>query len=303
MDISMAICTYNRCDMLKDAVQSLLRQSVVEENRCRWEIIVVDNNSTDGTADYLRELAETQENVKILFEKRQGVGYARNAALRGARYDVIAYIDDDETADENWAAEILRVFEENDNVGCVSGPYHLEEKSRIPKWFPEEMYGIIGEIKNNLKGDATDYCDAGRSDCASGNMAVHRSVLEKGIAFRPIGRRGDLLLGGEDVMMVRDIYDAGFRHFYAPRAKIYHKFIPERATVGYAIRFYRGLAYGKAEKRKMPYYFFCLLARCLLFPFRLIFDCRKSLYHLVRLCYEYYRLEAAFKMLFHDSDG
>ncbi len=300
MNISMVVCTYNRIKMLKEAINSLLCQSIINDPSIKWEVIVVNNNSDDGTEEYLKELAKENRFVKYVLETNQGIGYARNAALENAQYDIIAYIDDDETADENWAAEMIRVFKENDNIGCVSGPYYLEEKEKIPTWFPKEMHGILGDINNY--SEQKDYFDLGRKDCYAGNMAISKKVVEHGLRFPLLGRKKDILLNGEDIYMAFSIYDAGFKVFYAPKAKIYHKFIPARATVNYAIKSFKGLAYSNAKKNKFFYYFFCLFLRTLIFPFRVLLDYRKRLYHFVRIFYEYYRLKASMQMIFGDNN-
>ena len=292
--ISMAVCTYNRCAMLKDAVQSLLEQSVLRDPDQIWEIIIVDNNSTDDTPAYLKELSQTNPDIRCFIETSQGSAYTRSAAFNNARHDIIAYIDDDETADQDWAKEIIRVFAENDNVGCVGGPVLLEEqdKERIPKWFSKDMYSIIGEVHLPVK--TTDYVESmDGTGVVGGNMALSRAVREYGLSFPGVGRSGNLLLCDEDGLMARNISAAGFRVFLAPRAKATHKFLPERATVKHAVRYYKGMAYTRYVPYKLPYYVICLFYRILSFPLMVLFSYRKRLKHFARICYEYYRIQAS----------
>jgi glycosyltransferase involved in cell wall biosynthesis len=280
--------------MLKDTVQSLLAQSIIKDPEQKWEIIIVDNNSTDDTSAYLQELSKTNPEIRCFTERNQGLTHARNNVLKNARHEIIAYIDDDETADQNWAKEIIRVFAENDNVGCVAGPFLLweEDIERIPKWFPRELYTILGHVP--LPVSETDYVESiDGSGVTGGNMAISGVVVrEKGIVFPATGRRGNLLMCDEDTLMARNIRAAGFRIFLAPRAKVHHKFLPERATINYTLRYYKGMAYTRYVPSKLPYYCVALLFSMLALPFKILFSYRRRLLLFARTCYNYYRMEA-----------
>src|ERR1043165_5266525 len=93
LDISVIISTYNRSDMLPGALESVLAQ---EAGDVRYELIVVDNNSTDKTREVVESfIARGHENVRYIFEGKQGLSHARNAGIAAARSPLIVFTDDD----------------------------------------------------------------------------------------------------------------------------------------------------------------------------------------------------------------
>src|ERR1043165_9291612 len=90
-DISVVIPTYNRCQLLAPAIESLLAQ---ESNGLRYEVIVVDNNSSDNTRDVVNSFTGRETPVHYVFEGQQGNAYARNAGIEASHAPIIAFIDD-----------------------------------------------------------------------------------------------------------------------------------------------------------------------------------------------------------------
>src|SRR5687768_12492925 len=107
-DISVVVCTYNRAALLPQALRSLFAQKI--EN-LDYEIVVVDNNSSDDTPAAVESLkSESPVPLRYVRESRQGNAYARNAGVEQAAGSIIAYLDDDCIADENWVAIIKSAF-------------------------------------------------------------------------------------------------------------------------------------------------------------------------------------------------
>src|ERR1044071_765056 len=119
LDVSAVISTYNRCEMLPSALDNLLRQ---ESEGVKYEVIIVDNNSTDGTRQVVESFIEQgHDNLRYVFEPCQGVSHARNTGIAHARAPIIAFADDDVTVSRNWIATIKRVFDEHPDVNCIGG--------------------------------------------------------------------------------------------------------------------------------------------------------------------------------------
>ena len=104
--LSVIICTYNRVELLGKCVNSLMTQTARKEN---YEIIVIDNNSTDNTADLIRKIKIINSNLRYVKEANQGLSYARNRGWKEAKGEYIAYIDDDCKADNNWCKHICPI--------------------------------------------------------------------------------------------------------------------------------------------------------------------------------------------------
>jgi glucosyl-dolichyl phosphate glucuronosyltransferase len=98
-DVSVVLSTYNRGALLKNALEKLLVQ---ETDGIHYEILIVDNNSTDQTEQLVRSYMERDTHFRYVFERRQGLSFARNAGIQAARADLIVFCDDDVEASPNW---------------------------------------------------------------------------------------------------------------------------------------------------------------------------------------------------------
>src|SRR5215813_5826726 len=99
MLFSVVICTYNRLDHLVNSVESALHQTIDAAN---YEVIVVDNCSTDGTAEAIQKLIGEHPNLRYLYETRLGLANARNSGWQAAQGTYVAFLDDDAKAENNW---------------------------------------------------------------------------------------------------------------------------------------------------------------------------------------------------------
>lgn len=115
LSISVVIITLNRAKWLKDALTSLTRQS-----RQPDEVVVVDNGSKDHTREVVSGFSD-RLNVKYVYETVRGIPHARNAGIRNATGDVIASIDDDCVADDDWLKKIEIPFIKDPHIGVVGG--------------------------------------------------------------------------------------------------------------------------------------------------------------------------------------
>lgn len=114
MDVSIVISTYNRCGLLEGALGALLSQTPAD---AAYEILVVDNNSTDQTRSVVQGLAmQNQEKLKYLFEPKQGLSYGRNAGIAAAKAPIIAFTDDDVRVAADWVWRVKGSFEANPDI-------------------------------------------------------------------------------------------------------------------------------------------------------------------------------------------
>ncbi|MEO0870260.1 MAG: glycosyltransferase, partial [Cyanobacteria bacterium J06642_11] len=104
-DFTIAICTYNGAQRLPAVFEHLKQQ--LGTQGIRWEILVIDNNSSDATADVVNQYQQnwpTESPLHYLFEKRQGAAYARQLAMKTARSELVGFLDDDNLPNEHWVA-------------------------------------------------------------------------------------------------------------------------------------------------------------------------------------------------------
>jgi len=139
--VSVVVCTYNRCASLRDTLRALKGQRV--DGELSFEVVVVDNNSTDETRQTVDEARrQTRWPVRYVFEQKQGLSHARNVGIREAKSDLVMFTDDDVVPDERWVDTIVRAFESHE-ADCVGGRI-LPIWSREPaNWLTSPDYWAV----------------------------------------------------------------------------------------------------------------------------------------------------------------
>ena len=131
--ISVVICTYNRAELLANALQTLCEQTI---NKFHYEVLVVDNNSKDNTRAVTKDFCRSYPNIRYCFEKRQGLSHARNRGWREANGLYVAYVDDDCKVPTQWLTVAKKIIEEQ-SPSVFGGPYFGYRYTSIPYWWKE----------------------------------------------------------------------------------------------------------------------------------------------------------------------
>ncbi|MGD0897232.1 MAG: glycosyltransferase family A protein [Thermoguttaceae bacterium] len=216
-DCSIIVCTYNRADMLRDALASLVTQET--DGWFGYEVVVVDNASTDDTAAAIAEAAaRSSVPLRGVVERQGGIAYARQRGIQEARGQWFAFFDDDQVADRRWLLELMTMARRR-KIRCVGGAVHLR--------LPQDCRRELAPICRALLGESVDMpapLRYGRKVAPGcGNLLVHRSVFQEVGGF-------DLSLdeAGEDTDLFRRIRAAGIEAWYTPRAVVEHVIRPAR---------------------------------------------------------------------------
>ncbi|MDH3973178.1 MAG: glycosyltransferase [Deltaproteobacteria bacterium] len=237
-DISIVVCTYNRAELLKGCLESLAHQSVEESD---YEVIIVDNNSTDNTEDIANAFAERYPNFFYVKEANQGLSHARNKGYMEARGKYVAYIDDDARAEARWAELIVEAFE-------IVTPAPVAVGGKIlpwydippPTWFSDSVeMRSWGEEKGFLKQPDAQFGFSGS------NMAINKSVLVKYNGFSAdYGMLGIMMGFGEEAELFYRIYKEHPLFWYDPAVQVRHRVPAEKMTLYYQIKrsFMAGIA-------------------------------------------------------------
>ncbi|WP_027937094.1 glycosyltransferase family 2 protein [Anaeroarcus burkinensis] len=287
--LSIVICTYNRIELLKKAIASIQQQTIA-----KWELVVVDNNSSDGTEGYVKKVIEDDTRISYFKELRQGVAFARNTGAAHAKYPIIAYLDDDEEADSKWGEAIYNTFLMNENVGIVGGPMILQDRESIPSWVSSKMYSILGDFQLPFN-DGESY-DIGNGSFPTGNLAVRKDVFQMIDGFcTNKGRKGKILLADEDTILCKDVFATGYRLYYNPCAHVRHALIKERIKPEYFFRNARGLAKTRAKKGKQFSYIAELLYRMLKLPIDVLFRTKHWFFSIWRIYTAWYKFIYSFQ--------
>jgi len=235
MDISVIVCTYNRAASLGNTLESLRRQRLPVG--VAWEVLVVDNNSTDGTREVVRRFAgDPTFPLRYVREERQGISHARNRGIAETEGRYLFFTDDDVLVSPNWMGTLFETFEEGGWDG-IGGRILLRCDRPMPRWLKRELWGFLacldyGERQMPLTDRKRPFFGA--------NMAFRRDVFRRIGTFDPeLGRRGRSLVGGEETDLFRRMLEAGMTVVYEPEAVVHHVVDPRRLRKAY----FRGLHY------------------------------------------------------------
>ena len=194
MMTTVIVCTYNRCKMLEKALDSLVASAL--PTSFEWEVVVVDNNSSDQTRDVVEGFSQRYPGrFRYVFEPRQGVSYARNAGVRESRGDVLAFMDDDVTVGREWLRNITASLHRGDCAGA-GGRIVPVWKSPPPRWLPIERPHALAPFVEFDFGSEPGPLNV---PPFGANMAFRKEVFEKYGGFRTdLGRCAGSLLSNED---------------------------------------------------------------------------------------------------------
>jgi len=232
--ISVILCTYNRAKSVAKTLESIVIQSLPQS--VRWEIVVIDNNSRDETAKVVEEFRRRYPDlIRYAVEPQQGISNARNAGIRMAQGDILAFIDDDETADTAWLKNLTANLRGEQWAGA-GGRVVPEWNSPPPRWWSSNSAFLVGPL---AVFDADDRHEELSNPPFGANMAFRRHMFGKYGGFRTdLGRSGENLLGNEDTEFGRRLLAAGERLRYEPSAVTYHPVEPFRLRRGYFLQWW-----------------------------------------------------------------
>ena len=223
MSITVIVCTYNRCQSLAKALESAASLRLPKPDE--WEVLVVDNNSSDQTREVAAQFHQRYpRRFRYLFEAQQGKSYALNAGIREARGDILAFIDDDVTVDPTWLHH-LTVCLHNGEWAGAGGRVLPQQTFAPPSWLAFEEPHVLGPFA--LFDLGPEACELAQTPFGN-NMAFRKDVFEKYGGFRTdLGPRPGSEIRSEDAEFGRRLLDAGERLRYEPSAVVYHE-VPER---------------------------------------------------------------------------
>lgn len=233
-DITVVVCTNNRAGYLRACVASLLEQSLP---RNRYEILVVDNASVDETRATCAQWV-SQGDIRYVYEPVAGLSQARNTGWREARGRLVGYLDDDGRASHGWLAAALQAFAQEPAPGWVGGPIDLDWAGPPPSWLDEELQECLGRLD---WGPTPRWLEP-HERLGGGNSFYPRELLAQVGGFDTrLGRKGNLLLSGEETQLQRRLEAGGHRLFYHPGVRMLHAVPPERLQPAFfRARYYWG---------------------------------------------------------------
>ena len=246
MKITVILCTYNRCESLAKALDSVAA-SILPAS-VEWEVLVVDNNSPDRTRAVIEQYSTRYPGrFRYLFEGKQGKSNALNSAIRNARGNILAFMDDDVLVAPDWLQNLTAPLDSGE-YGGTGGRILSQQSLDIPEWL-----AIDGEYGVGSMLALFDHGDEGfelKTPPFGTNMAFLARIFEKLGGFRTdMGPCPGSELRNEDMEFGRRVMAAGEKLRYVPDAVVYHAIPPSRLKQGYLLRFWYD--HGRASIREV----------------------------------------------------
>jgi GT2 family glycosyltransferase len=234
--IDVVICTYNRASHLNEVLTVLSAQRVDAD--VAWSVLVVDNASTDGTADVVKAHCARQllPGLRRVVENEQGLTPARRRGVRETGAPWVAFVDDDNLLEPGWLQAVAQATRTHPQAGAIGGRVVLDWERPPPDFI--RNFGFC--FAEQEPGDSA--CEMG--GLVGAGMVLRREALvESGWFERPLlmDRTGKRLVSGGDVEIAQRIRSAGYHLRFTPQAVLRHRIPSSRATLRYLLRMSYGL--------------------------------------------------------------
>ena len=244
MTIAVILCTYNRCQSLAMALESVAVSRMPQG--AVWEVIVVDNNSSDDTSRVVREFQQRfPQTFRYIFESKPGKSNALNRAIQETTAEILAFMDDDVQVDPDWLQLLTRVFEDESYVG--SGGRILPETGFAPPAWLEvsSPYALAPIAMFDLGNRAGDLHEPPFGT----NMAFRRLVFSRYGEFRrDLGPQPGSEIRSEDTEFGMRLLRGGEHLWYEPAAFVHHSVPQHRVKQSYFLKWWYGK--GRADVRE-----------------------------------------------------
>lgn len=250
--VSVIICCYNSTSRLKTTLDYIAKQKV--SNEIDWELIIVNNKSTDNTEFIARQLTQNlcpHIQTFIVNQPTAGLSFAREKGIETAKYEFLLFCDDDNWLDPNYVQKAFEIMNSNENIGALGGWGEPEFEESPPNWFLETGIQYATGKQALESGEV-----AKKSSYVYGAGAVYRKSIfsklyENNIKFYLTGRNGNQLLCSEDVEMGYWIALLGYKIWFSVELKFKHQIEKKRLTWKYVLKNAYGHGCSKAFLR--PY--------------------------------------------------
>lgn len=240
MLISVVVCTRNRARQIGEFLDSAV--ALAPPVGAEWELVLVDNGSTDGTAEVARRFADRLP-LRIVREDRAGLSNARNAGVQEAKGDYICWTDDDVLLDPHWLAEYAKAFASNPDIALFGGPVRPRLIGETPDWFHEArplLGGLLAERPDQPAGPIS--ADHLERLPFGANFAVRRDAQQLEHYDPELGVSPDFRRLGEETKVMIALLRRGYAAGWAPGAIVNH-LIPEgRQTLAYVAQYFQSAA-------------------------------------------------------------
>jgi glycosyltransferase involved in cell wall biosynthesis len=244
MDFTLLVCTYNRASDLGSCLDAL--SQMTPPPGVEWEVLVVDNRSTDGTGEMVKgRIPVWQGHLRLIREEMQGVGYARKTGLAATSAKWVAFVDDDCLLAPDWLLEAAAFANTHPNAGAFGGKNTLGWESN-----PTPLLEAYGEslARQDWGEESVKIPNQGKQAlCGAGLVLQREAVIAAGFKERGVlrGRNPATIGAGEDTEVQLFVRNAGYELWYNPAMRLCHRVPIHRMQMDHLLPLHRG--FGEAE--------------------------------------------------------
>jgi glycosyltransferase involved in cell wall biosynthesis len=223
--LSVIISTYNREEYLHLSLNSLVGQTLAKQ---AFEIIVVNNNSTDGTAQIVKSYAQKLPQMRCVFEAKQGISHARNRGAAESKAANIVFLDDDAEAPPEWAVNLVQAFADYPDAAALGGPIEPNWEGPEPEWLPAAFKSFYTWL--DYGNQVLNLTEKG-GVLLGANIAFNKAkFMAYGQFNTQLGRVGKNLISGEETRLIEGLKEQGEAIYYLPHCGVRHLVLPERRS-------------------------------------------------------------------------
>ena len=251
LDFSVAIPTYNGANRLAAVLEALSWQ--LNSHHLSWEVIVVDNNSTDHTATVVEQYQRIwgkQTPLRYAFEPKQGAAYARQRAIHIAASPLIGFLDDDTLPSMTWLISAYRFAQKYPQAGVIASRIRGKFETTPPKNF-ERIAALLALTERGSQ--ALIYQPKHKVIPPSAGIVVRRHAWLDNVPEELVltGRTHKSMLTGEDTESILHIQQAGWEIWYNPKMRLQHQIPSSRLTRQYLQKLCRGIGLSRYRTRML----------------------------------------------------
>lgn len=205
-----------------------------------WEVVIVDNNSTDQTAEIVQDYSSRYAGrFRYLFERQQGLSFARNAGVRESHGEIVVFTDDDVIVEPTWLWNLVTSLQNNESAGAAGRIVPIWSRPK-PRWMDLENPNVSGLV---VAFDLGPVALPLKETPFGANMAFRRRVFDIYGGFRTdLGRSGANLLCSEEKEFCQRLLAGGEHLLYEPSAVVHHPVPEERMQKSYLVAWWYGYA-------------------------------------------------------------
>ncbi len=244
--LSVIICTYNGASRLENTLRSIVKQKA----DFPWELILVDNASTDSTQQVCIDfLTEHGKGIswKIVEESKPGLIYARLCGMRASRYDVLMYCDDDNSLCDDYLQMGGTIMQQQERIGALGGCGIAEFEGTKPEWFDRYYHSFAVGTQADQDGKLKEY----PAEVYGAGTFLRKEPLThffyNGFQTVLSGRTGNKLVSGDDVEWCYLLQLAGYEIWYDHRLTFLHLMPEGRMQWSYYLRLKQAIAAGSGR--------------------------------------------------------